>query len=59
MAEREDQEGSRLKTIQVSPELIAEMIDTYTQAHPEHVEGGVVLDVQWNSWRAFQKKVGR
>ena len=48
-----------MKTIQVSPELIAEMIDTYTQAHPEHVEGGVVLDVQWNSWRAFQKKVTR
>ena len=58
MAEREDQEGSGLKTIQVSPELIAEMIDKYTQAHPEHIEGKISLDVQWNSWRAFEKKVG-
>ena len=47
-----------MKTIQVSPELIAEMIDTYTQAHPEHIEGKINLEIQWNSWRAFEKKVG-
>lgn len=47
-----------MKTIQVSPELIAEMLDKYTQAHPEHLEGKISLEVQWNSWRAFEKKVG-
>lgn len=58
MAEREDQEGSGLKTIRVSPELVAEMIDKYTQVHPEHIEGKIDLEIQWNSWRAFEKKVG-
>lgn len=58
MAECEDQEGSGLKTIQVSPELVAEMIDKYTQVHPEHIEGKIYLEIQWNSWRAFEKKVG-
>ena len=48
-----------MKTIQVSPELIAEMIDKYTQAHTEHIEGKISLEVQWNSWRAFEKKVGQ
>ena len=47
-----------MKTIQVSPELVAEMIDKYTQAHPEHIEGKISLDVLYNSWRAFEKKVG-
>ena len=50
--------GERLKTIRVSPELIAEMLDKYTQAHPEHIEGKIDLDVLYNSWRAFEKKVG-
>ena len=58
MVEREDQEGSGLKTIKVSPELIAEMIARYTEAHPEHIEGKIDLEIQWNSWRAFEKKVG-
>ena len=52
-------EGAGLKTIQVSPELIAEMLDKYTQAHPEHIEGKISLEIQWNSWRAFEKKVGQ
>lgn len=47
-----------MKTIRVSPELIAEMLDKYTQVHPEHIEGKIRLEVQWNSWRAFEKRVG-
>lgn len=35
------------------------MMDKYTQAHPEHIEGKIGLEVQWNSWRAFEKKVGQ
>ena len=60
MAEREDQEGAGLKVVEVTPELIAEMLSDYSDAHPHHVEGGdgLVLHVATNSWRAFEKKVG-
>ena len=60
LAEREDQEGAGLKVVEVTPELIAEMLSDYSGANPNHVEGGdgLVLHVATNSWRAFEKKVG-
>lgn len=48
-----------MKTIRVSPELIADMLADYLDRHPEHVEGKIDLEIAFNSWRAFQKKVGR
>ena len=49
-----------MKVVEVTPELIAEMLSDYSDANPNHVEGGdgLVLHVATNSWRAFEKKVG-
>lgn len=48
-----------MKVVEVSPELIAEMIDRYVDDNPGHVEGanGIILHVATNSWRHFTKKV--
>lgn len=48
-----------MKVVEVSPELIADMLAEYLDWHPTHKEGenGLVLHVATNSWHAFTKKV--
>lgn len=48
-----------MRAIRVSPELIADMLADYLDTHPDHLEGKIDLEIAFNSWRAFEKKVGR
>ena len=48
-----------MKVIRVSPELIADLITSYRDDHPDHLEGKIDLEVSYNSWRAFEKRVGK
>lgn len=47
-----------MKVVSVSPELIADMIASYLDTHPDHKEGDLELHIATNSWRHFQKVVG-
>ena len=47
-----------MKVVAVTPELIAEMIESYLETRPEHKEGDLELHIATNSWRYFNKKVG-
>ena len=48
-----------MKTIRVSPELVADMLAEYMDNHPGHIEGKLQLEVLWNSWRHFEKEVSK
>lgn len=47
-----------MKVVSVSPELIADMIASYLDTHPDHREWDIELHVATNSWRHFQKVMG-
>lgn len=47
-----------MKVVAVTPELIADMIASYLDTHPDHAEADLELHIATNSWQHFNKKVG-
>lgn len=46
-------------TIEVSPELISDLISQYRlERTHSHVEGRIILEVTRESWNAFTRKTG-